>query len=716
MSRLDTLMAMTEPGASPDLPGRGEEPGQRDARARWDAAAAAVLRKAGRLKDDASDAAAWARLARTTVEGLTIPPLGTADDAAALPTAAALAASPGQAPYLRGSTSAGAWDVRTLIDVPDAANANAAALADLSGGGNSLWIRVGAGGVPVGDLAAALDGVRLDLAPVVLDGADDDILAAADVLDALVTAGTAPSSETEASDRAADDAPAPDASSAAGTPASQPIPLDISDVRRLAPGSGLGADPLGRALRSSTRNADLGRVPDIAARATALGIGALVVDGTAVHEAGAGDAQEVGYTLAAGVAYLRELTAAGYDIDAACGLVSFRYAVTDDQFGSIAKLRAARLTWHRLAQLSGASAPARVQRQHAVTSTAMMTRYDRYVNLLRCTVAAFAAGVGGARSVTVLPFAEPDEFSRRMARNISVLLTGESQVDAVADPAGGAYAVERLTGELAEAAWAEFGRIEASGGVVAALADGSLAARIADTRAERDRRIAKRSWPITGVSEFPLAGEQPTRPAQAAQAAWNGYRWAAPFEALRDTPPPAPLALVRLGTQAHSAARFSFAENLLIAGGLPLCVVSGPEQPADGTAVGARGIAGSAAAGVAHGADEVGAAATHTTASGTGDGLTATIRETGCPAVIFAGSDADYAALLPGAVAAAREAGARAVFLAGRPKTLATDGLVDGTVAAGDDVLAFLATVRAALGATAGDPAPTDAATTGGAR
>ena len=153
--------------------------------------------------------------------------------------------------------------------------------------------------------------------------------------------------------------------------------------------------------------------------------------------------------------------------DDAAGLVEFRYAVTDEQFAPIAKLRAARRLWARVLELSGAAAAAAPQRQHAVTSRPMMSRYDPYVNLLRTTVAAFAAGVGGADAVTVLPFdsplGRPETLGRRIARNTSALLISESHLARVADPAGGSFAVERLTDDLAHAGWAELGRLERRG-------------------------------------------------------------------------------------------------------------------------------------------------------------------------------------------------------------------------------------------------------------
>ena len=225
-----------------------------------------------------------------------------------------------------------------------------------------------------------------------------------------------------------------------------------------------------------------------------------MVDGTAVHDLGGSDVQELGYVLALGAHYLRELDAAGVSVDEAATLVEFRLAATDEQFETISKLRAVRRLWARMLELSGASSDNRQMVLHAVTSRPMMTKYDPWVNMLRTCVAAFAAGVGGADAVTVLPFDArlglPDAFSRRIARNTSSLLVEESHVAKVADPAGGAFAVEKLTDDLAVAGWEELGRIEEqAGGVLAALDDGTLQGRIDEVVAERDRQIAKRELP-----------------------------------------------------------------------------------------------------------------------------------------------------------------------------------------------------------------------------
>lgn len=589
------------------------------ARQAWLASAAAVLRKSGRLGAEDPDEAAWATLTRRVPHGVEVPPIGTPSDVDALSTVAALAADPGEAPFLRGSRATAGWDVRARITDSDPARARGTALEELAGGVTSLWVAVGAGALAPDDLAAALDGVDLTIAPVVLEP----------TLDASRDAGRALAAL--ARDRGA----------------------------ALHPASSLGVDPIGAAvLAALDEGPGLSSATPAATAAagiaTDLGIGAIVVDGTLLHEAGASDTQEIGYTLAAGAAYLRMLTGAGFDIDTVCRLISFRYAVTDEQFTQIAKLRSARLSWARVCELSGASPEARAQHQHAVTSAAMLTRYDRHTNMLRGTVATVAAAVGGADAVTTLPFdsalGASDSFARRMARNVSALLTGESGLDQVTDPAGGAGAVEMLTARMAESAWSEFTGIDRAGGIESVLADGSLAAAVASARADREHRIATRRQPITGVSEFPNAAESAIDlPARITPPASRPvYRWSAPFEAMRDDPPPRPILLVRVGTEAAASPRVTFIRNLLAAGGVAVTEVALDE-----------------------------------------------LRETDAAAAILAGCDRDYVEYAAAAAALLKEIGVAELFLAGRPRGL---DLGVTTVAVGDDVLAFLGTVRAALG------------------
>lgn len=158
----------------------------------------------------------------------------------------------------------------------------------------------------------------------------------------------------------------------------------------------------------------------------------------------------------------------------------------------------------------------------------MMTRRDPWVNMLRTTLATLGAGVGGADSVTVLPFDHalglPDAFARRIARNTSTILMEESHLARVIDPAGGSWYVERLTDELASAAWAFFQETERAGGLTAALRSGTVAERLAATWAARSAKLARRKEPITGVSEFPQPGERPVErePAPDAYAGCSG--------------------------------------------------------------------------------------------------------------------------------------------------------------------------------------------------
>jgi len=582
-------------------------------RADWEKIAAAVLRKSRRMSDDDPDDLVWEKLGRTTLDGIAVTPLGTADLLPGLQTAGR-------------PDRADEWDVRAWFSDPDAKATAADVQTDLENGVTSVWLQVGAGGVPVDGLATALAGVLLDVAPVVLDASDP--VAAAAAFAELARSSTDPTTE-------------------------------------LADGTNLGADPLGALVRgvstgATTTSADVADVVTSVARvAGELGCLALVVDGTAVHDLGASDVQELGWTMAAGAAYLRALVAAGQSVAEAAALVEFRYAATDEQFATIAKLRAARRLWARILELSGVEAGAR-QRQHVVTSRPMMTKYDPWVNMLRTCVAAFSAGVGGADSVTVLPFdvrlGLPQPFGRRIARNTSALLVHEAHVARVADPAGGAYAIEKLTDDLAAAAWEELGRIESSGGAEAAVRDGSLAARIQDVVRARDEQVARRTRPLTGLSEFPNLAEVLPERRPYADGVVPVRPYGQAFEALRDEPAAGKVFLATMGTVAAHTARATFASNLFAAGGVG---VVNPGRADDVAAV----------------------LAAYTGPDG------------GQPVVCLTGSDGAYAAWGAELVAALREAGARWVILAGKKP----DFDVDDTCAMGVDALEFLRRTREQL-------------------
>ncbi|MET7429544.1 methylmalonyl-CoA mutase family protein [Streptomyces flaveolus] len=503
----------------------------------WQRLVEGVLRRSGK---ELTGAAAEDALSTTLEDGLRTRPLYTARDGAPDP------GLPGFAPFVRGSrpegTSTSGWDVRQRHTALADGTADAV-LADLENGGTSLWLVLGEGGIPVSELGRALDGVYLDLAPVALD-AGRDTEAAAEALLRL---------------------------------------YDDKGIDPEAARGNLGGDPLGYEARTGTA-LDFAPFAALAVRCAERypGLRALTVDALPYHEAGGSAAQELGASLATGVAYLRELTEAGLGVEQAVTQLQFRYAATADQFLTIAKLRAARRLWARVAEVCGAPA-AGAQVQHVVTSPVMMTRRDPWVNMLRTTVATLAAGVGGADSVTVLPFDHalglPDAFARRIARNTSSILIEESHLARVVDPAGGSWYVERLTNELAEAAWQFFRSIERDGGQAAVLRSGRLRTDLATTWAERSKRLAKRREPITGVSEFPLLAEKPVERAAAPEPPSGGLprvRRDEAFEELRArsdahlaaTGTRPRIFLATLGSAAEYTARSAFAANLFQAGGI----------------------------------------------------------------------------------------------------------------------------------------------------
>jgi methylmalonyl-CoA mutase len=519
----------------------------------WRRLALGVLRKAGRADDNTPAEAVDDLLSVTTYDGIRIAPLYTAA------THRSEAGSPGWPPFTRGTDAEPRWDVRQRHRDPDPDATSAAILDDLGNGVTSLWLDLGPTAISVDDLPRVLDGVLLDVAGVVLD------------------AGTP-----------------------ARTDAAAEALLRLA-ARRGTPAQGnLGVDPLGWAARTGAP-ANTDGVAGWAGRCAAEhpGLRAVTVDATAYHEAGGSDADELGAALGTAVAYLRALTDGGLDLDTALSQVDFRYAAGADQFLTIAKFRAARRLWARVAEECGA-AGAGAQRQHAVTSSAMMTARDPWVNLLRTTLACFGAGLGGAGAVTVEPFDSclgiSDGFARRIARNTQSLLLDEAHLGNVLDPAGGSWYVERLTDDLAEAAWAWFQAIERSGGMAAALDAGVVAARLAETWSYRRENLAHRLDAIVGVSEFPNLDERrPVRPPAPTVDGRHGlprHRYAEDFEALRDrsdahaaaTGTRPTVTLITLGPPAAHSARVSFAANLFAAGGIGTVTVASETALVAGTA------------------------------------------------------------------------------------------------------------------------------------
>jgi methylmalonyl-CoA mutase len=232
-------------------------------------------------------------------------------------------------------------------------------------------------------------------------------------------------------------------------------------------------------------------------------------DGRVYHNSGATPAQELAAVLSTAVCYLRAL-APEIGLDRAAAAIGITLAVDADQFSTIAKLRAIRSLWAQVRRSCGLGHQR--ARIHAQTGWRMMTRRDPHVNLLRTTVAAFAAGVGGADTITVSPFTQalglPDAFARRLARNIQHILIEESNIHRVGDPASGSGYVEHLTQALARKAWTLFQETERAGGIIATLQSGHLQSLIGNARHRRTDAVATRKQRLTGTTAFPNLGER----------------------------------------------------------------------------------------------------------------------------------------------------------------------------------------------------------------
>lgn len=529
------------------------------------------------------------------------------------------------------------WDLRARTRHPDPAKANAEILADLEGGAASVLVAIdpaGETGVAVAsqeDLGRVLSGVLLDLAPVALDAG---FLGpqAADWLAAL--AKNAPQA---------------------------PLAFHLDPLSAFAE-KGASPGPVeSHIVAAATTGVRLSRAYPKASL--------FLASGRVVHEAGGTEAQELAFAAASALAYAKALVRQGMTAQEAFERIVLGLSTDGEYFTAIAKLRAARLVWAKIAAACGAHASAVIE---ARSSDRMLAGLDPWTNLIRLASAGFGAAVGGADAVCLGAYTDalglPTAFARRQARNTQLVLMEESNLGRVADPAGGAWFLEKLTDDLARAAWTKLQAIEAAGGIVAALTSGLIAGEVADAAKARVQAIAKRKEGLVGVSEFPdLAGNPvEVEPADAKAFAKTGpntakpgpdnhcpplapARLAEPFEALRakaaarsEKPK---VYLATLGSVSDYSARVGFAQNLFAAGGI---------EPHVGTAETYRGTK---------------------------------------ALVVLCSSDARYAEEAADAARALKAKGAKYVYLAGRPGDLEADlkaAGVDEFVFAGADVVDIL--------------------------
>lgn len=275
----------------------------------------------------------------------------------------------------------------------------------------------------------------------------------------------------------------------------------------------VGADPIGALAADGKLPASLDAHYDSLAAAArwatvnAPHLRTVFVRSDVYSNGGANDVQEVASVLATATAYLRALCERGLTIDEAASQIAFAFSMGANFFLQIAKLRAVRPLWAQIVGAFGGSAEAQKMRIHARPALFFKTIYDPYVNMLRNTTEIFSGVVGGIDSFESAPFDEPirkgDEFSRRIARNVQIMLQEEFGLLQPIDPAGGSWAVETLTRQMKEKIWAEFQRIEKEGGIIAALRAGSLQESVAAVLAARFKNADLRRDRIVGNNMYP---------------------------------------------------------------------------------------------------------------------------------------------------------------------------------------------------------------------
>jgi methylmalonyl-CoA mutase len=586
-----------------------------------------------KLVDGVLKGAPFERLVGKTSDGLRIEPI--------YPRARGAAPIAGRAP-------AAPWQIMQRIDHPEAAQANAQALHDLENGATGLEIEFaggpGARGFGIADatgqtLARLFDGVFFDagiaiaLNPVL--GRENAGINLADLIEAR---GIDPGKvDVRFNYQPLSTIATRGATAAAWPEFEKPFAKMISDL-------------IGRGFKGPFA----------------------LADGRPVHDAGGSEAQELAFAVAVAIAYLRALEAGGIALDVARSALSFRLSADADQFLTMAKLRAMRLLWARIEQACGLTPkPIFIATQ---TAWRMLTQRDAYVNMLRATMATFSAGLGGANAITVLPhtlaMGLPDPFARRVARNTQLVLLEESNLAKVADPAAGSGGIETLTQQLGEAAWSLFQEIEQAGGVFAALEQNLIQRKVAATRALREANIARRKEVLTGATEFPnlhdaavaVLDAEPVVLAPSGEAkfkfeALSPIRLAAPFERLRDrsdqilkdTGARPKVFLANLGMPADFTTRATFAKSFFETGGIEAVDTEGFTDPA---------------------------------------ALAAPFKASGAALTCLCSSDKIYAQHAVAAAKALQAAGAKHIYLAGRPgekeAALRAAGVNDFVFAGGD--------------------------------
>jgi methylmalonyl-CoA mutase len=245
-------------------------------------------------------------------------------------------------------------------------------------------------------------------------------------------------------------------------------------------------------------------------------LGVISLHGAPYGHAGAGAVQEIAFLVATALDYLRAMQARGLTVDDVAPRMRFVFTIGANTFMEMAKMRAARLVWAKVVKAMGGSEFAQKMVLHARTTRLNKTTFDPWVNILRTTAETFAGAMGGAEAIQTGPFDEvvglPGEFSRRLARNTQLILQHEAHLTRVLDPAGGSWAVEKLTDQVGRGSWNLFQQVEALGGMAAALRKGFPQEQVSQTAAARAKNVAVRKDSLVGTNRYPNLGEQLPRP------------------------------------------------------------------------------------------------------------------------------------------------------------------------------------------------------------
>lgn len=430
------------------------------------------------------------RLITETYEGILLQPMYRKEDAANLPFLQSL---PGMAPFTRGTkTLTNGWGINQEINVGIPTSFNKVARHDLSKGQTSLNIVLD---------TPTKRGINASEASSEVGKAGLSISGVTDIADALkdIDFGNVPIHV------------------GAGANSLPILALIIAHLeqsgRQVEELHGcIGMDPVAELVANGTLAYELEDCYSLMADITKWAnentphLQTVLIHGNVYHDGGSSAVEELAFSLSTGVEYLQALTSQGIDINKAASSIRFSFSIGSGYFMEIAKLRAARTLWARIVETFGGNEEAQKMTMHARTSAWTKTVFDPYVNMLRATTEAFSAAVGGADSIHVSCFDEAIQkstaFSRRIARNASIILKEEAHIARTIDPAGGSWYVEVLTNEVAKKAWGLFQETERKGGIFQSLIKEFPQNVVQQTASKRVRKIAHRKDIFVGTNMY----------------------------------------------------------------------------------------------------------------------------------------------------------------------------------------------------------------------